>query len=237
MRTYFLALLAIVGVPAGLGAAELWQTKPVREWTREETERFLRDSPWVREVRVGGSLMALGRPVATATAAEGLGGSSRGQRGGEPSSLDVDSEEQQGVPYYIQWTSARIVRHAGSHFQALQSGAKEETEPAALDMHILTVGGPDLKAFEGVTDAELKAAAYLRPRRSQARVEPAQVRVQRQQDGRIISVHFGFPRALGGQPMISDEEKSVEFFCKSKDLKLKTSFNLSKMTTQQGRDL
>lgn len=228
--------IGLVALSAVAWPADIWSTKPVREWTREETQQFLLDSPWTHRVFVGGSLLD-GAPDDTTGERAGLGESSAAA-GRERSSVDVPVSRQTGAPYLIEWRSAKIFRRAGAHLTALQSQTKEvDAEPAPLALYVLSLEGADLRVFDGVTEAQLKASAYLRPKRAKTKVEPAEVRVQKAQDGRVIAVHFAFPRQMDGQPVISDQEKSVEFSCKAKELVLKTSFNLAKMTTAQGRDL
>jgi len=229
--------LGLVAFSAVAWPAEIWNTKPVREWTREETQQFLLDSPWTHRVFVGGSLLVTS-PDDTTGERAGLGESSAAAGREERSSVDVPVSRQTGAPYLIEWRSAKIFRWAGAHLTALQSQTKVvDAEPAPLALYVLSLEGPNLSAFGGVAEAQLKASAYLRPKRAKTMVEPTEVRVQKAQDGRVIAVHFAFPRQMDGQPVISDQEKSVEFFCKAKELVLKTSFNLAKMTTTQGRDL
>ena len=230
--------LGLVAFSAVAWAADIWNAKPVREWTREETQQFLRDSPWTHRVTVGGSLTEMGAPGDTAGERAGMGESSAAAGRESSGSVDVPSSEPAGMPYFIEWTSAKIVRQAWVHFNALQSQRQDVvTEPPPSPTYVLAIGGPNLKAFEGVTEDQLKASSYLRPKKAKAKVEPVEVRIRKAPDGRIVSVQFAFPRQMDGQPVISDQEKSVEFSCKLKDFTIKTTFNLSKMTTAQGRDL
>ena len=230
--------LGFVTLSAVAWPAEIWNTKPVREWTREETQQFLLDSPWTHRVFVGGSLLDASAPGDTAGERSGMGESSAAAGRENRDTVDVPISGHTGAPFLIEWRSARIFRWAGAHLTALQSQTKEvNAEPAPLVLYVLSLEGPDLRVFDGIAEAQLKASAYLRPKHAKAKVEPAEVRVQKAQDGRVIAVHFAFPRQMDGQPVISDQEKSVEFSCKAKELVLKTSFNLAKMTTAQGRDL
>jgi hypothetical protein len=209
----------------------------VREWTAEETRNFLRNSLWVRQVSGGGRLIEQGPPpeVSTQTAP--------GRR--ESSAHEINTQGEagpggmaSGPTYFVEWSSAKIVRQAGLHFAVLQGRAKEEgAEPPALPSYVLTVGAPDLSAFAGADEAGLKAAAYLRPKHTKTRVAPAEVKILKAQNGRIAVIEFSFPREADGQPVISEQEKSVEFYCRYKGLQLRTNFDVAKMTTEAGRDL
>lgn len=239
MRKRFVSLLGLLGMPLLLWSAELWRTKPVREWTREETQQFLRNSPWVRAISSGGSLLDTSAPGEAVETQAGRRESSAAAERTAPSEMSVGGAGGRGgTTYYVEWSSAKIVRQASLHSGALQGRAKEEgAEPPPVAFYVLSVLGPDLRAFAGFTEVQLKSVAYLRPKRAKTKVEPAEVKVRKTQDQRIASVHFLFPRELGGQPVIAEQEKSVEFSCKVKDLTLKTSFDLGKMITEQGRDL
>jgi len=238
----FAELLGLIAIAAILFAADLWKVKPVREWSREETVDFFRNSPWVRQVSVGGSLLEAGPPDVSAQTREGRGEESAAAGRTGSSELEVGGagreSAQRGTVYFIAWTSAKIWRQANLHFGTLQGRAKEEgAEPPDLTFYRLSIGGPDLRGFAGATEAGLKAATYLRPKRAKTRIEPAEVKIQKAQGDRITSLDFTFPREVGGRPAIAAQEKSVEFACRFRDLSLKASFDLNKMATEKGRDL
>ena len=221
------------------GAAEdIWKVKPVREWSREETQRFLRDSPWVRKVTVGGSPVESLPPTgASVETAAGRRESSGAEGGTSSTTVDVEPGRQIGAAYYVEWSSAKIVRQARLHFAALRGEVKEEGEVATPDAYIVMVSGPDMKAFDASTEAQLAAGTSVRAKRSNLALPPLGVKIRKTPEGRVIAIQFAFSRISNGQPTLSDQEKSVEFACKVRDLAIKTSFNLSKMTTEQGRDL
>lgn len=238
MRKFLVGAMGLMAFSITVWSAELWNTKPVREWTREETQQFLRESPWAHQVVVGGSLLDTGTPEDTAGERAGQGEMSGAAGRERPSTVEVPINRPTGVPYVIEWSSARIIQQVGAHLSALQSQRKEEEITATPSpMYVLTVAGPDLKAFHTISEDQLKAGSYLHPKHAKAKVEPVEVKVRKAADGRILAIQFAFPRQMAGQPLISDQEKSVEFGCKVKDLSLKTTFNLAKMTTPQGRDL
>jgi hypothetical protein len=221
-------------------ASDVWKSKPVREWSAEETRNFLRNSLWVHQVSAGGGLVEPGPPAELSTQTRPGRGESSGASGREasPQIEAAPGGMPSGPTYFIEWSSAKVVRQAGLHFAVLQGRAKEEGgEPPALPSYVLTVGAPDLSAFTGADEAELKTAAYLRPKRAKTKVAPAEVKILKAQNGRIAVIEFSFPREAGGQPVISEQEKSVEFYCRFKGLQLRTNFDVAKMTSERGRDL
>jgi hypothetical protein len=236
MRKWFPALLGFMLLPAVMKASDVWKGKAVEEWTREETQEFFRDSPWVHQIIVLASSVEV-QPASYP------GPTSEGQR--QPSSVEgIEIEPRFGAngrvaetAYYIEWSSAKIVRRAGAHYRALAGQGREEKNPYTLDTYVVTVSGYDLAAFDGHSGTALKDASYLRPQESKTKVRPTQAEVLRDENGRVIAVRYSFPRQLEGQPLISDRQRSVKFVCKAGDLRLKTRFEISEMVVGTGRDL
>ncbi len=236
MRKCLPLLLAFTILPAVTSASEVWEVKPVEEWTREETQEFFRNSPWVHQVIVTG-------PAVVVQPASFPPPTRESQR--EPSSAEgIKVEPRFGTngavaetAYYIEWSSSKIVRRAGAHYRALQGKGKEEERQPALDTYVLTVSGYDLTPFDGIDEMELKEAAYLRPRELKEKIRPAKAEVLRGKNGRVIAVRYSFPIEQDGQPLIRDDERCVNFVCKVSDLRLKTKFKPAEMVIGKGRDL
>jgi len=236
MRNRFLILLAFVALPGLARASEVWRDKPVEEWSREETQEFFRHSPWVHQIIVT-QHHRVARPASYPTS------TADSQR--KSSSAEGIKVEPQfganGIPvetaYYVEWSSAKIVRRAGAHYRALQGKGGEDREPPALDTYFVTVSGYDLTAFDGHDATALKDAAYLRPGDSKDRIRPNKTEVLRGEDGRVIAVRYGFPIEEDGQPLISKDEECVTFVCKARHLKLKTRFKSAEMVVGKGHDL
>jgi len=222
-------ILALLILPLGLAAADLWKSKPVHEWTQEETERFLRNSPWVRQATVRGAALSF-QPDEGRAEREGAQGVGTDNTSVTRGNMGAGGRQV----YMVVWTSAPIVREADKHLGVLQGRAKEEADPAPrLPNHVLTVLGSDLRAFEGVADDVMKNAVFLRPKGSKSKTASTEVMVQRGQNGRITAVNFAFPRQIEGAPLISEEENSVEFICELESLGLKTKFDVRKMRTAE----
>ncbi|MBZ5670757.1 MAG: hypothetical protein LAO04_13635 [Acidobacteriia bacterium] len=246
-----LLLLIAVGV-----ADDPWKSKPVEDWTREEALQFFRESPWVHRVAIPAApthALPSSASVFDGVSLSGAACLSCAESHLPHGAMTVDDKKQPSAEspglgsgrgsrwgetiYFVQWTSARTVRRALSRLRALDGIEEERSDIAVLLNHVVTVIGADLSAFEGIPEAELANTTQLRARKTKAQAGPTQVRVQRQQDGRITSVHFEFPREIDGRSLIPDEERSVEFFCQAKDLTLKVRFDLTKMVSAEGRDL
>jgi hypothetical protein len=236
MGIRFLTLLVFVAVPRLAGTSEVWQSKPVEEWTRQETQEFFRDSPWVHQVIVTAAPLP---PEPATSPAPGR----ESQR--KPSSAEGIKTEPRfganGVPvetaYYIEWSSAKVVRRAGAHYRALQGKGREDGEPPALDGYFLTVSGYDLTAFEALSESELQGAAHLRLRERKENVQPVKVEKLWNSEGKIIAVRYSFPRQKKDETLITDRDHSVNFVCRAGELRLKTRFELAEMVIGKRRDL
>ena len=77
----------------------------------------------------------------------------------------------------------------------------------------------------------LDAKSYLEPRKSREKVHPAHIEFQGP------SVVFYFPREVEGRPVIGPEEKKIRFETRIRDRKLRTDFDLRKMTRDGKPDL
>jgi hypothetical protein len=236
MRIRLLTLLAFVAFAGLAGAADVWQGKPVEEWTRAETQEFFRASPWVHQVIVTEKRVAVEPasylpstrdPERKSSSAEGLKTEPRFGPNGVP----VETA------YYIEWSSAKIVRRAGAHYRALQGKGREDGEPPALDGYFLTVSGYDLTAFEALSESELEGAAHLRLRERKENVQPVKVEKLWNSEGKLIAVRYSFPRQKKDETLITDRDHSVNFVCKAGELRLKTRFELAEMVIGKGRDL
>lgn len=214
----------------------MWAVKPVKEWNREETERFLRSSPWVKQVSTV-SLVDLTPSMGNTETAEGRGESSGAEQ--VPSTETTDAARGRSrLPYFIEWSSAKVVRQANWHIQALLGQAvNQDLEPPPLPLYVLTVKGVYLAAFANLSKAEVMKVASLRLKHAKTSLQAADAMVRKTPEGKVVAVQFAFPRLLDGKPTIPEQEKSAEFVCKAGDLTLKADFNLAKMTTGQGRDL
>ena len=235
MRIRLLTLLAFVAFAGLTMAADVWQGKSVEEWTSEETQEFF-DSPWVHQVIVMEQRVAVQpasyppstrEPDQKSSSAEGIKTEPRFGPNGVP----VETA------YYIEWSSAKIVRRAGAHYRALQGKGREEKQEFNLHAYVLTVSGYDLTAFEGLDETALEKAAYLRPQEAKERIRPAKAEILRGENGQVIAVRYSFPVEKDGQPLISDSEQCMTFVCRAGELRLRTKFNLPDMVIGKGRDL
>ena len=146
---------------------EPWRTKPYREWTAEDVNAILSDSPWARSLRVVPTWQGETdsnvdpQPVFN----RDLGAVGSGKRTEDKPLI----EGFRGVTFFIVWNSAKTVRQAYLRASVLRGEITEErmaemlaSEPTDYE---ISVTGQDMTPFSLVDDAELKQNASSSPAR------------------------------------------------------------------------
>ena len=141
--------------------------------------------------------------------------------------------------YTVQWWSARVVRQAAVRVRQLQgslTAAQAEQFLAVRPSHyIIAVFAQTMKDFEGLSAEELKAKTHLKVKKQ--KVAPEQVNFLRGPGERLRAVEFYFARQAEGQPLISPEEKSVEFRVELEKEIIHAKFDLRRMQVGGELDL
>jgi hypothetical protein len=122
-------LLAILALPLVLMAAEFWSKKPYQNWSADETQRILEDSPWATTLKLSGVNAAL-------------------MNVGNASSAGGDMETDTSISYTLQFRSAQPIREAqirsaqlNSHYDKMS--ADQKTAFDANSSKFLAVTFPD----------------------------------------------------------------------------------------------
>ena len=201
MKRAFLLLTAFLMVQTTGTTASLWEARPVKQWTREETERFLRDSSWVEHVTTL-SLAAL-------SVNSGERERREGSLGGDLESAEAQRLRQRAI-YFVEWSSAKVVRRANWHFQALMGQAvNQDVEPPALPLYVLTVKGVYLAAFANLSRAEVMKEASLRLKHLRTTLQATDAVVRKTPEGKVVAVQLASPRLLDGMPTIPPRRKRL----------------------------
>lgn len=217
------------------GGEKFWKTKPVAEWSRQETVRFLSESPWVHRGTIELGTPQSGSSQDAGSAHEGLG-QPRVRGGGAENAIAESSQEGREWVYYVQWDSAQIVRDAMAHLRELSGKGEAPPEPDE-ESYLVSVTGPDInKMMGGVTVEQLQAEGHLHAGGSKTKIHPTRVVIRKTADGRIVSIEFTFPRMLYGQPVIPEQVSFIRFYCKVKGVALRARFELPEMITANGLD-
>lgn len=235
----FLAILLLAGlVWAG---DEPWRTKPYTEWTAEDLNMLLNDSPWVRPLRVvptwqGEQKSDVEPQLSFNRDVQNVGS---GRRMEDKPRVEGFS----GVTFWIVWNSARTIRQGYLRAAVLRGEITQEQMITTLaqqepEDYEISVVGQDMTPFSVVDDLELKENAELVTSRTNVKLKPSKLRFRRNMEGTdVYEVVFHFPKRLpDGKPVLDSANQSVNFSCKVGKNILRARFDLSKMVGAKGLD-
>jgi hypothetical protein len=206
-----------------------WKTKQVADWTPDEAQQVLRDSPWVKT-----TTPAVTRPSNQGQGQRGFGGfgipgMGGGRRGGYPGggypnggNRQDDGLSNNPPMLKLRWESALPVREA-------ELKTRDEAAPTIDQDHYaiavygvpsrLANGDPQKLADQYKKDASLK-------RDGKKDLKPSSVEVLERENGPVV-VYF-FPRTKE----ISADDRRVEFDAKIGRLEVTESFFTEDMNYQ-----
>ncbi|MBI2955935.1 MAG: hypothetical protein HYY26_01350 [Acidobacteria bacterium] len=238
-----LAGVAVAVLSGGVALGEeCWKTKPAAEWTLQEALGIVTDSPWAKEKVVPTPLRVSRKHRPTPQEPTSGEGRSRPRPLGESSPPPPPRTGSPPIPvmeefpkeaYLLRWESAEAVAAAFERLRELGANASAEFQspPPRVpdDRYVVTVkttkprrGVAGEDAFSGMNEEELRARAELRVRRTRV---PA-LEAERTGVGASAAVHFYFPRAVGGKPLLGEGGQEVEFRFEGMGLTLKNKFRV-----------
>lgn len=241
---------AVLLVALNVWAADPWQ-KPYKQWDVQDVRRILNNSPWSKAIEAEpkdkkNSLEAPeGAPAAAggSTHEEAEDAEEENEKGRERERGETEKKKVE-IKFLVRWVSSRTLREASVRGQVLQgkipeADADKNLPPTAEDYELALVGA-DMSAFNGANESMLRDKTYLIARKSKQKITATQVEIVRTADGkRINAIVFHFPKTNAtGQPIISVDEKDLQFFSRGADLlEIKATFDVRKMIDAQGMDL
>ncbi len=142
----------------------------------------------------------------------------------------------------VGWFSSRTIREATARKRELLGTSIEEARKDLAkqsDNYEIVVLGPNLTGFAKEGAESLKAHTYLLPKRSKEKIVPSKVTLQMGADGfRPIAILFEFSRkTTTGEPTIGARESGIDFVIQVEKVRVKVSFDISKMVDKKGTDL
>ncbi len=223
--------LALLLLPLGAVADDVWKEKPPAQWTPEERVEFLTNSPWANRVTVYHpfNLELVGRRP------KGL---PRPSPDAPVDDVNVYQLEHKGIYtasaiYVVRWSSAAIVQQALAQLEPALRTVQSPPSRLSAGHYVITVhtkrppARPAQALFESMTKKQLFQGAELRTSRK-LRLKP--VRVVRHGLGASAGISFFFPRRHNGQAALPPKTKWAEFIFKgARGEKLKARFKLADM--------
>ncbi len=235
-------LLVLLGSSV-VWAGDPWKEKPWTEWTEKDVQKVLQDSPWCKTVvmrvtDVPGSMSTREEPYYAASC---TGQTCIPVQVGTRTVLEVTSPIYSRFKTQIQWASSLTIRQAMSRERQLARSMTNEELSQLLALQpqqlVIVVKGPHvshmLRRMEGLTEDSFRKSVYLKLKSSKQQIHTVGVEVLPYRQTAL----FYFPRESQGKPVISPNEKKVEFHWVSPKKKIKTTFDLRKMTRDGKPDL
>jgi hypothetical protein len=237
--------VSILCAAAALGAwaDNPWKEKRYTDWTMDDVQRILSDSPWVKISFVDAPWIK-GDPHFIYTMPPSCPGRPSFERPTRtPPSWNLGPLTSSVVGYQVAWTSARAFRAARLRLSVLCKQTDPDEGDEALenepDDYVITVQSPDMRPFEGLSEEALTASTNLMLKKTKTKVPPSRVRLGLGPDRQTVYLLvFIFPKTTdSGEPLIAPDEKEIEFVCQANKVTVKAKFQPPKMVTSNGQDL
>jgi hypothetical protein len=241
MRRYIAGILLILGVAAATAwADDFWAKKNWKEWSKNECNKILDDSPWAQRKIVENSSALTSQPSASRTVDPSLGGTS-----------NLGAGE---VTYRVRLMSAEPIREAMIRQEQIEKNYDKMTDdqkksfdaqldqklakkPDSIQVHVI---------FEGNT-ANLKTSLATYWESFPADAIPQDVYITTDGGNRILPRSYSikmaenefdlvFPRSANDQPVIAPGAKSMKLMIKNpkigdfKEKMVTIEFKLDKMS-------
>lgn len=230
MRRRFVPRIALLFLCAAvLLAADFWEKKAPADWTNEEVETILTDSPWAQV----GSISFIGdksQPIGGSSGGGGIGfpgsrfpgsgpttrtGQPNGGWGGKFSAVGQESRGFSDGDVVVRWSSALPIR------QALERAGSSDSAPRPellRDYYVVSLSRvPPGMAQLADEPEKLRAAGRLTPKdRASMRAERIAMRPQ----PGVPGVDLYFPR----KTELSADDRQIVFELTAEDYELKAKF-------------
>jgi hypothetical protein len=193
-----------------LFAADPWQSTPFAQWTDQEVQQIMSNSPWAHEVTVTSGSQD--------TIVVGGGGRRGGISGGGSGSGGMTSTRM-----VVVWESALPVREAVlrvKYGEAIGSMNTKQTLETDDPTYVIIVNNIPATAVKG--DIE-KVKQDIKKRTTLNKLQPTLVELG--VNGKVAGLYFEFPKTAP----ISLNDSDVDFSTKVGELVVKTRFHLQDM--------
>jgi hypothetical protein len=242
------AVLAVVAIAWAGG--DPWKTKPFAQWTDKDIQEILQNSPWARANvqpqgawRPDGSTQASGNIGVAGTGSDTSNrsaGASPNQPGGAEKNAEAAASQ---AVYTVYWWSSRTIR-AASMRRAVLKGTMtqadaEKTVANPPDEYMILVQGTSMAIFQQRGEQAFQNVAYMQLKKNKQKVSPSKVAFLKGPDGTTVTgaVFYFSKKGSNGEPVISPDEKEIDFYLQIGSTKLLTTFDPRKMVDSQGEDL
>ncbi len=232
---------------SNIWAGDPWKEKPYQEWTAEEVQTILTNSPWALKAKSlkMGTKVVINQPpsYATTTSAttvcvRSLGCDTTDQvvpktvMRTPPPTVETIPTVVESHEFELLWLSALTVRQGLVRRRMLAATitAKEgEKLLAARPGHyVLALAGPGIYTLALIPDEEIQSAS-LHTRKGKKIIPVQQFFRDKSASGTLVQILFYFPLAWDGEATLEPDETNVTFLLETQIGKLKAKFDLKKM--------
>lgn len=209
--TSFALLLVIAGA---LWAADVWKSKKYTDWTDAEAMQILERSPWASVVS-----------VVTGTNPQSPDYDS------SPSNRNTDAINDNGRTdnYTVAWYSSIPVRQAHARLAELRGRAtKEQLEQflqPVTDVCLIAVRGRNQDRLIKANKEQLLKKTYLQVK-GKEKVYASDYTAPPTPSAQAI---LQFPRTVNGAPILSEDDKDIEFVMDLGEYRVRVHFTPKKM--------
>jgi hypothetical protein len=242
------AVLATAAV--AIAGGDVWKSKPFSQWDEKDIQSVLQTSPWSKPAtQVQGAWHPDGTAAAD-TSNIGVAGSgsdtsnrSAGPGTNAPGGTEKLAQAQAAQQAYnVYWWSSRTIREATLRRAVIKGqltqDQAEKMIATPVDSYEILVNAPNMAIFQQRGEDAFKNAATLQTHKNKQKINPTKVTFQKGPDGAVQGVVFSFPKTgSNGEPLISPDEKEVDFQLQIGSSWLRTYFNPKQMSDSQGADL
>ena len=261
------AMLLVLLGSGVLWAGDPWKESQYTEWTEEDAQLVLHDSPWARTIKArspntavsgksncthrpptrerrviygpGGPFVVYGPPTGGLYCDVTSSGTGTEQGPKQPRTRFLFT-----VVWFSSITAREAVARLGQLTGTLTAERVNQFLSQKIDKYILVVRGRNLQFLAPLSDEQLLKVTSLQPQRSKKHLYPVEMkrisRTTRYGKSLLNEIRFYFPREVDGEPLIGAKETKVIFFCRTKLAgidQIKAKFDLKKMRKSGKRDL
>ncbi|MHA1944167.1 MAG: hypothetical protein ACW96M_07215 [Candidatus Thorarchaeota archaeon] len=257
MRLSKFRLFGVVGflITCVAWAGDPWKEKPFQEWTADDVQKLLTDSPWAlkaKSQKMGTKVVTYQPPsYATTTSATTVCARSNGCGMGKvappktvirtpPPTGETISTVIESHKFELLWLSALTVRQGLVRRRMLEGTITAKEGEKLLSNgpghYVLALAGPDIYTLALIPDEEIQTAS-LHTRKGKKIIPVQQVFRGKSQSGALAQILFYFPRAWDGKATLEPDETKVTFLLETRVGKLEAKFHLKKMVRDGAPDI
>lgn len=228
-----------------------WQNKKMKDWSAQQVQQFLLDSPWAKTGKITVPAKTVGNIVPESLAAVGRVKSMNAEnccrtielsipdQSNEPEISNfpdapakgfAESSRVRTFSTRVIWFSSISVRRAILRQREIQGTSMGQASAALAPSNdiVLALSGTFLNLQEGISLGALKKSAYLKSAKgSKQKLVPVDY-IPPQPLGDPMAFLI-FPKNLEGKPVFQPEDGPVTFMMEGPDFKLECEFLLTAM--------